>query len=300
MRSREPGQRVVAGSERIWLWERLCGRQRQRSLATSATTSAGPRGAASTGWAMHTYPLLPVRPGREELPERLPGRAGSSCSLDTLRRFRSVGAACLWARSAAARRRFSSWTLFCCATMLWKSLEWLKMSSPSLLGASCQAARLNSERFLGAAAAAGVASVMTAPCALGAWGLGRSCHGSRQRAQVERHGSGAARDAKREVTCAGAFQIHVAWPVRAPSPRPHPPQLHVNSPAPLTCPFPAQQALCRLLQPPLMSTNGDSPAPDAAGDSRDPSGFLSEIIGAPVTVKLNSGIVYKGTSFHCP
>jgi U6 snRNA-associated Sm-like protein LSm6 len=43
-----------------------------------------------------------------------------------------------------------------------------------------------------------------------------------------------------------------------------------------------------------MSTNGESPAPDAAGDSRDPSGFLSEIIGAPVTVKLNSGIVYKG------
>jgi U6 snRNA-associated Sm-like protein LSm6 len=43
-----------------------------------------------------------------------------------------------------------------------------------------------------------------------------------------------------------------------------------------------------------MSTNGESPAPDA-GDSRDPSGFLSEIIGAPVTVKLNSGIVYKGT-----
>jgi U6 snRNA-associated Sm-like protein LSm6 len=44
-----------------------------------------------------------------------------------------------------------------------------------------------------------------------------------------------------------------------------------------------------------MSTNGESPAPEAAGDSRDPSGFLSEIIGAPVTVKLNSGIVYKGT-----
>ncbi|KAF1920176.1 U6 snRNA-associated Sm-like protein LSm6 [Ampelomyces quisqualis] len=43
-----------------------------------------------------------------------------------------------------------------------------------------------------------------------------------------------------------------------------------------------------------MSTNGESPAPDAVGDSRDPSGFLSEIIGAPVTVKLNSGIVYKG------
>jgi U6 snRNA-associated Sm-like protein LSm6 len=33
------------------------------------------------------------------------------------------------------------------------------------------------------------------------------------------------------------------------------------------------------------------------GDARDPSGFLSEIIGAPVTVKLNSGVVYKGA---CP
>jgi hypothetical protein len=44
----------------------------------------------------------------------------------------------------------------------------------------------------------------------------------------------------------------------------------------------------------IMSTNGESPAPEPAGDSRDPSGFLSEIIGAPVTVKLNSGIIYKG------
>ena len=34
----------------------------------------------------------------------------------------------------------------------------------------------------------------------------------------------------------------------------------------------------------------------AANDARDPSGFLSEIIGAPVTVKLNSGVVYKGKS----
>jgi U6 snRNA-associated Sm-like protein LSm6 len=32
----------------------------------------------------------------------------------------------------------------------------------------------------------------------------------------------------------------------------------------------------------------------STGEGRDPSGFLSEIIGAPVTVKLNSGIVYKG------
>lgn len=29
-------------------------------------------------------------------------------------------------------------------------------------------------------------------------------------------------------------------------------------------------------------------------EGRDPSGFLSEIIGAPVIVKLNSGVVYKG------
>jgi len=33
---------------------------------------------------------------------------------------------------------------------------------------------------------------------------------------------------------------------------------------------------------------------NGAGEARDPSGFLSEIIGAPVTVKLNSGVVYKG------
>lgn len=32
-----------------------------------------------------------------------------------------------------------------------------------------------------------------------------------------------------------------------------------------------------------------------ASEGKDPSGFLSEILGAPVTVKLNSGVVYKGT-----
>ena len=32
----------------------------------------------------------------------------------------------------------------------------------------------------------------------------------------------------------------------------------------------------------------------APADGKDPSGFLSEIIGVPVTVKLNSGVVYKG------
>lgn len=32
----------------------------------------------------------------------------------------------------------------------------------------------------------------------------------------------------------------------------------------------------------------------ASTDSRDPSTFLTSIIGVPVTVKLNSGVVYKG------
>jgi len=39
------------------------------------------------------------------------------------------------------------------------------------------------------------------------------------------------------------------------------------------------------------------PASNGTNDARDPSGFLSEIIGAPVTVKLNSGVVYKGTHY---
>jgi hypothetical protein len=53
-----------------------------------------------------------------------------------------------------------------------------------------------------------------------------------------------------------------------------------------------------------LSSKMSAPAPNgatttaapAANDARDPSGFLSEIIGAPVTVKLNSGVVYKGES----
>ena len=32
------------------------------------------------------------------------------------------------------------------------------------------------------------------------------------------------------------------------------------------------------------------------GEDMDPSKFLSEIIGNAVTVKLNSGLVYKGAS----
>ena len=34
-----------------------------------------------------------------------------------------------------------------------------------------------------------------------------------------------------------------------------------------------------------------------AAEGKDPSAFLGEITGAPVTVKLNSGVVYKGRSF---
>ena len=32
----------------------------------------------------------------------------------------------------------------------------------------------------------------------------------------------------------------------------------------------------------------------SSSEGKDPSAFLSEIIGAPVIVKLNSGVVYKG------
>lgn len=35
---------------------------------------------------------------------------------------------------------------------------------------------------------------------------------------------------------------------------------------------------------------------NGSSEAKDPSSFLTEIIGAPVTVKLNSGIVYKGSS----
>lgn len=35
----------------------------------------------------------------------------------------------------------------------------------------------------------------------------------------------------------------------------------------------------------------------SSSEGKDPSAFLSEIIGAPVIVKLNSGVVYKGTAY---
>lgn len=37
----------------------------------------------------------------------------------------------------------------------------------------------------------------------------------------------------------------------------------------------------------------------SASEGKDPSAFLGEITGAPVTVKLNSGVVYKGASSSC-
>lgn len=38
--------------------------------------------------------------------------------------------------------------------------------------------------------------------------------------------------------------------------------------------------------------------PATQGDGKDPSSFLGQIIGNPVTVKLNSGVVYKGNETH--
>jgi hypothetical protein len=35
---------------------------------------------------------------------------------------------------------------------------------------------------------------------------------------------------------------------------------------------------------------------NGAEDTKDPSGFLSNIIGKNVLVKLNSGVIYKGWS----
>ncbi|CRK26940.1 hypothetical protein BN1708_000725, partial [Verticillium longisporum] len=43
---------------------------------------------------------------------------------------------------------------------------------------------------------------------------------------------------------------------------------------------------------PANMENGNPSAPQ--GEGKDPSSFLSDIIGNAVTVKLNSGVVYKG------
>jgi hypothetical protein len=44
----------------------------------------------------------------------------------------------------------------------------------------------------------------------------------------------------------------------------------------------------------IFSHQTNFPMENGDNEARDPSGFLSAIIGAPVTVKLNSGVVYKG------
>lgn len=38
----------------------------------------------------------------------------------------------------------------------------------------------------------------------------------------------------------------------------------------------------------------------SANEGKDPSSFLGQIIGNPVTVKLNSGVVYKGKIIETP
>lgn len=46
-----------------------------------------------------------------------------------------------------------------------------------------------------------------------------------------------------------------------------------------------------------MTENGPADVP--TGSTSDPSGFLSEIIGSPITVKLNSGVEYRGEISTC-
>jgi hypothetical protein len=79
-----------------------------------------------------------------------PATGASWASVDTLRRFFSRRASCLRCRSFSAACSSSCRRLACSATMSWNSLAWLNMSPVSSLAASCQAARLNSERFFGA------------------------------------------------------------------------------------------------------------------------------------------------------
>jgi hypothetical protein len=43
-----------------------------------------------------------------------------------------------------------------------------------------------------------------------------------------------------------------------------------------------------------MDDAASPPPPPPAEKGTDPSTFLSDIIGNPVTVKLNSGVIYKG------
>lgn len=48
------------------------------------------------------------------------------------------------------------------------------------------------------------------------------------------------------------------------------------------------------LYPTISNTLNMENGTTTQGEGKDPSSFLSEIIGNQVTVKLNSGVVYKG------
>lgn len=117
-----------------------------------------------------TYALLPILSwlAHAELGEPLPGNLESSLSSSWL--SEALRRLALWERTSfflfasSACFLFSACNRFCSATILPNSFAWLKMSS-SVFGASCQAARLKSDRFLGAGAP-GVVSVMNLPWAL--------------------------------------------------------------------------------------------------------------------------------------
>lgn len=55
-----------------------------------------------------------------------------------------------------------------------------------------------------------------------------------------------------------------------------------------------QEYIYTMSASPVNNSSNGAAAPTSVNEARDPSGFLSEIIGAPVTVKLNSGVVYRG------
>jgi hypothetical protein len=76
------------------------------------------------------------------------------------RRFLSCGSDAFRCRLASATLFSADLRLFWAAIMSGNSFEWLNMSSLSFFGASCQAARLKSDRFFGGGATLVVVSVI--------------------------------------------------------------------------------------------------------------------------------------------
>jgi hypothetical protein len=73
---------------------------------------------------------------------------------------------------------------------------------------------------------------------------------------------------------------------------------HLRVKAFLTTSFPSRHSqrpspLDTITQAPYTASNMEN-GNLSQGEGKDPSAFLSEIIGNSVTVKLNSGVVYKG------